>query len=198
MKHLSIKQLLAISTLAIALPFSALSHAEPDHSGPNKDCGRHDDKRGHGFRHGGNFGESGVPPHLRALNLTQDQQDKIFAITHEQAPIKYTQRKQHRESLEALRALAQADKFDEAKAQQLSDQLGKLEKEKVLSRLKTEAKISAVLTPEQRAKAREFKATEFKGPRGGWDKNGHDRNEPAGFKHKSQQKPAPEAKPISS
>ena len=97
-----------------------------------------------------------------------------------------------------MRALAQADKFDEAKAQQLADQLGKLEKEKVLSRLKTEAKISAVLTPEQRAKVREFKAAEFKGPRGGWDKNGHDRNEPAGFKHKSQQKPASEAKPVNS
>ncbi len=180
MKHLSIKQLLAISTLAIALPFSALSHAEP-----GKDCGRHDDKRGHGFKHGGNFGESGTPRHLKALNLTQDQQDKIFAIVHEQAPAKYTQHKQQRETLEALRTLAQADKFDDAKAQQLADQLGKLEKEKVLSRLKTEAKINAVLTPEQRAKAREFKAPENRG---------HGRNEPARFK----QKTVPTAKPINS
>ncbi len=127
MKHLSIKQLLAISTLAIALPFSALSHAEP-----GKDCGKHGDKRGHSFKHGGNRGEPGVPPHLRALNLTQDQQDKIFAITHDQAPAKYAQHKQQRETMEQLRTLAQADKFDEAKAQQLADQLGKLEKEKVL------------------------------------------------------------------
>jgi len=201
MKHLSIKQLLAISTLAIALPFSALSHAEPGHSDASKDCGRHDAKRGHGFhgiKHGGNWGEPGVPHYFKALNLTQDQQDKIFAITHEQAPVKYTQHKQHREALEALRTLAQADKFDEAKAQQLADQLGKLEKEKVLSRLKTEAKINAVLTPEQRAKAREFKAAEFKRPRGGWDKDGRGRNEPAGFKQKSQQKPLPEAKPVNS
>lgn len=194
MKHLSIKQLLAISTLAIAIPFSALSHAEPSHAEPGKHCDRHDDKRAHGFKHGGSWGEPGVSHHLRALNLTQDQQDKIFAITHEQAPVKYAQRKQHRETLEALRTLAQADKFDEAKAQQLADQLGKLEKEKVLSRLKTEAKISAVLTPEQRAKAREFKEAH----RGGWDKEGRGRNEPAGFKHKSDQKPASAVKPTNS
>ena len=190
MKHLSIKQLLAISTLAIALPFSALSHAEP-----GKHCDRHDDKHGHGFKHRANWGEPGVPHHFKALNLTQDQQDKIFAIAHEQAPVKYAQHKQHRETLEALRTLAQADKFDEAKAQQLADQLGKLEKEKVLNRLKTEAKISAVLTPDQRAKAREFKAAQFKEQRhGGWNKDGRGRNEPARFK----QKPAAETKPVNS
>lgn len=189
MKHLSIKQLLAISTLAIALPFSALSHADS-----GKDCGKHGDKRGHGFhqsfKHGGNFSEHGASRHFKALNLTQDQQDKIFAIKHEQAPAKYAQHKQHRETLEALRTLALADKFDEAKAQQLADQLGKLEKEKVLNRLKTEAKINAVLTPEQRAKAREFKAPENRG----FDKEGRGRNEPARFK----QKVAPAAKPINS
>lgn len=158
MKNLSIKQLLAISTLAIALPFSALSHA-----GSGKDCDRHDKKRGHGFKHGGQFGGTGTPHHFKALNLTQDQQDKIFAIMHEQAPAKYAQRKQQRETMEALRTLAQADKLDEAKAQQLTDQFGQLEKEKALSRLKTEAKISALLTPEQRQKAREFKPSHHHG-----------------------------------
>ena len=199
MKHLSIKQLLAISTLAIALPFSALSHAEPSHAGQGKNCGGHDGKHHHGFHHGikhggikhsGNWGEPGVAHHFKALNLTQDQQDKIFAIKHEQAPIKYAQHKQHRETLLALRSLAQADQFDEAKAQQLADQLGKLEKEKVLNRLKTEAKISAVLTPEQRAKAREFKAAH----RGGWNKDDRGRTEPARFK----QRPTPSVKPTNS
>ncbi len=158
MKHLSIKQLLAISTLAIALPFSALSHADS-----GNDCHKHDSKRGHGYKHGGHFGQSGTPHHFKALNLTQDQQDKIFTIVHEQAPAKYAQHKQQRETMEALRTLAQADKFDEAKAQQLADQLGKLEKEKTLSRIKTEAKINALLTPEQRQKARELKSSDYRG-----------------------------------
>lgn len=180
MKPLSIKQLLAISTLAIVLPFSALSHA-----GSAKDCGRHNYKHGHTSNHGGNFGESGAVRHLKTLNLTQDQQDKIFVIVHEQAPAKYTHRKQQRETMEALRTLAQADKLDEAKAQQLTDQLGKIEKEKALSRFKTEAKINALLTPEQREKALKFRAS---GNR--WQTKG----EPARYK----QKTAPAAKPLNS
>ncbi|MES2501577.1 MAG: Spy/CpxP family protein refolding chaperone [Pseudomonadota bacterium] len=180
MKNLSIKQLLAISALAIALPFSASSYA-----GSGNDCHKHDSKRGHGFKHGGQFGGAGTPHHFKALNLTQDQQDKVFAIMHEQAPAKYAQHKQQRETMEALRTLAQADTFDEAKAQQLTDQLGKLEKEKALSRIKTEAKINAVLTPEQRQKAREFKSS-HRGGRGMHDN--------VRFKNK----PAPTAKPINS
>ncbi|PPC87583.1 MAG: hypothetical protein CTY37_03255 [Methylotenera sp.] len=160
MKNLSIKQLLAISALAIALPFSASSYAES-----GKHCNHHDNKGGHGYKHGGHSGKADMPHHFKALNLTQDQQDKVFAIMHEQAPAKYAQHKQQRETMEALHTLAQADTFDEAKAQQLTDQLGKLEKEKALSRIKTEAKINAILTPEQRQKAREFKSS-HRGGRG--------------------------------
>ncbi|PPD52645.1 MAG: hypothetical protein CTY10_09255 [Methylotenera sp.] len=174
MKNLSIKQLLAISALAIALPFSALSHAES-----GKHCNHHDNKGGHGYKHGG---QAGMPHHFKALNLTQDQQDKVFAIMHEQAPAKYAQHKQQRETMEALRTLAQADTFDEAKAQQLTDQLGKLEKEKALNRLKTEARIAALLTPEQRVKMREFKPS-YRG--------GHDN---VRFKNRA----SPAAKPINS
>lgn len=177
MKNLSIKQLLAISALAIALPFSASSYAES-----GKHCNHHDNKGGHGYKHGG---QAGMPHHFKALNLTQDQQDKVFAIMHEQAPAKYAQHKQQRETMEALRTLAQADTFDEAKAQQLTDQLGKLEKEKALSRIKTEAKINAVLTPEQRQKAREFKPA-YRGGRGMHDD--------VSFKNKL----APAAKPTNS
>lgn len=173
---MNIKQLLAISTLAIALPFSALSHA---------DTGKHCNKHGGKSERYAEMGERGVPPHLRALNLTQDQQDKVFAITHEQAPVKYAQHKQQRETMQALHTLAQADFFDEAKAQQLTDQLAKIEKEKAMSRLKTEAKITALLTPEQRVKMREFK------PEQGFE---HGMGKPARFK----QQHAPTAKPVNS
>ena len=180
MKNLSIKQLLAISALAIALPFSASSYAES-----GKHCNHHDNKAGHGYKHSGHSGKTGMPHHFKSLNLTQDQQDKIFAIMHEQAPEKYAQHKQQRETMEALRVLAQADKFDEAKAQQLSEQLGKLEKDKALNRIKTQAKINALLTPEQRQKAREFKHSE---------RGGHDMHDDVRFKNK----PAPAVKPINS
>ncbi|MBX9675099.1 MAG: Spy/CpxP family protein refolding chaperone [Methylotenera sp.] len=180
MKNLSIKQLLAISALAIALPFSASSYA-----GSGNDCHKHDSKRGHGYKHSGHSGQAGMPHHFKALNLTQDQQDKMFAIMHEQAPAKYAQHKQQRETMEALRTLAQADTFDEAKAQQLADQLGRLEKEKALNRLKTEAKINALLTPEQRQKAREFKPSH---------RGGHGIHDNVRFKNK----PTPAVKPTNS
>ena len=176
MKPNTIKKLLAISTMAIALPFASLSHA---------DAGKHCERHGNKSSHHASMTQNGVPPHFRALNLTQDQQDKVFAIMHEQAPAKYAQHKQQRETMEALRTLAQADTFDEAKAQQLTDQLGKLEKEKALSRIKTEAKINAVLTPEQRQKAREFKSSH---------RGGRGMHDDVRFKNKS----APAAKPTNS
>ena len=180
MKNLSIKQLLAISALAIALPFSASSYAES-----GKHCNHHDNKAGYGSKHGGHSGKMGMPHHFKALNLTQDQQDKIFTIMYEQAPEKYAQHKQQRETMEALRVLAQADKLDEAKAQQLSEQLGQLEKDKALSRIKTQAKINALLTPEQRQKAREFKHSEH---------GGHGGHDDVRYKNK----PATAVKPINS
>ena len=91
MKTPSIKQLLAISALAIALPFSASSYAES-----GKHCNHHDNKGGHGYKHSGHSGQAGMPHHFKALNLTQDQQDKVVAIMHEQAPAKYAQHKQQR------------------------------------------------------------------------------------------------------
>ena len=183
MKRITMKQLLAISTLALTLPFSALSHA---------DAGKQCHKQGHkyGYKHdfsksSSEMRHSGIPHHLRALDLTQDQQDKIFAIQHEQAPINYTQHNQQRKTLEALRTLAQADKLDEAQGQQLTDQLGKLERDKALNRLKTEARITALLTPEQRVKMREFKSERH---------HGEGMGKPA--RYKQQQTPA--VKPINS
>lgn len=180
MKQRTIKQLIAISALAITLPFATLSQAEP-----GKSCSRHDGKHGQHFKHGG----AHMPHYLHALNLTQAQQDKIFAIKHEQAPVQYAQQKQQREAMQALRALSQADKFDDKKAEQLVDQLAKIEKEKVLSRLKTEAKINEVLTAEQREKAREFKVH---AQRSCGKRNDAGENKPTHFK----QKPAAMNQPI--
>lgn len=102
---------------------------------------------------------------------------------HEQAPTKYAQHQQHRETHEAIRLLGQADTFDEAKAQQLTDQLAQLEKEKAMSRLRTQAKIAALLTPEQRQKARELKARAH-------DRHGmrHGRHAPVHFRHSARAK----------
>ena len=149
-------KLAVITALAIALPFSAISHAESTNKA--KHC-QHGGERGH-FQGKGQHHKMGVPPYLMGLDLTEDQQDKVFAIMHAEAPNKYEGQKQHRKLIEELRSLSQADSFDQAKANQISDQLAKLEKDKALNMATSQAKVFALLTPEQRKKAREFKMQE--------------------------------------
>ena len=167
------KKTLAWAALAIALPFAALSHAES--TDKPKHC-QHGGERGHFFDEG-KQGAMGIPPHLKGLDLTEAQQDKVFAIMHAQAPNMYEDHKQHRKLIEELRALSQADSFDQAKANQISDQLGKLEKDKAINMATNQAKIFALLTPEQRKKMREQKMSE---PGFG---NGHDHGSDNGHDH---------------
>jgi periplasmic protein CpxP/Spy len=146
-------KLAVLAALAIALPFSAISHAESANKA--KHC-QHGGERGH-FQGKGQHHKMGVPPYLMGLDLTEAQQDKVFAIMHAEAPNRYEGQKQHRKLIEELRSLSQADSFDQAKANQISDQLAKLEKDKALNMATSQAKVFALLTPEQRKKAREFK-----------------------------------------
>ena len=88
--------------------------------------------------------------------------------------------KQHRQLIEELRATAQADTFDDAKAQQLAEKAASLEKEKVLIMTRNDAKIFALLSPEQRNKAREFKMGDH------WHNHGDDgHNQPSSFKQRA-------------
>lgn len=149
----TLKKVMAASILALSLPLASLALA---HDGDSHD-GAHCNKGGqHGQQNQG-FHKSGLPPHLKALDLSDKQKDEIFALMHNQAP---TFREQHKERMKLvaeLRATSQADQYDDAKAQQIADRLAALDKEKTLARARTGAKIYALLTPEQRTKAREFK-----------------------------------------
>lgn len=89
-------------------------------------------------------------PMLHKLNLTQAQQDQIFKIRHDQAQAFYDQHKALKEARKSLREVTMADSFDQAKAQQASESLGKAEAQIALLRAQTQAQVRAVLTPEQR------------------------------------------------
>jgi Spy/CpxP family protein refolding chaperone len=58
---------------------------------------------------------------------------------------------------QALREASQAPAFDDAKVQQIATGLANLEREHVLMRARNQAKIMALLTPEQREKVSAFK-----------------------------------------
>ncbi len=92
---------------------------------------------------------------LHRLNLTEAQQDKLFAIMHAQAPQRREHDKAIRKAHEALRDLGRADKFDEARAGAVSRDLGQAVAAEALLQARTEAQIQAVLTPEQREQLRQ-------------------------------------------
>lgn len=106
----------------------------------------------------------GLPPQFARLALSDAQQDKIFNLLHSQMPLLRDNFKQQRSQQEALAKLlstavtnptAGTSAFDEAKAKQLSSNIGRLQGEALFARISTEARIRALLSPEQLIKLAE-------------------------------------------
>lgn len=100
-----------------------------------------------------------MPPHLRGLNLTEAQRDKIFEIMHAQAPAMRDKAKALRKAEDELRALTAAADYSDAKAKSLADAGAKAMSEMTLARAKAERQVFEVLTPEQRKQLAEMKAS---------------------------------------
>lgn len=90
--------------------------------------------------------------HMRALGLSEAQQDQIFKIRHDAEPAMREQMKQLRKSRDDLRQLAMADKFDDAKARQAADAQAKALSTMAVMRAQNMNRVRQVLTPEQRSK----------------------------------------------
>lgn len=95
-------------------------------------------------------GEDRWPPFLHGVKLTEDQDDKIFAITHAAAPALRDQFKAVRKSSEALRELGRSSQFSVDTATSLAQARGKAESQLSLLRVRMEHDVYAVLTAEQR------------------------------------------------
>lgn len=138
------------ASVALAIPLSAAAfHGEP---GGHPDCGNF---VGHG---GTGKGSEMMPPHLRGLNLSEAQRDKVFEIMHAQAPVMREKAKAVRKAEGDLRALTAADDYSEAKARALTDMAAKAMAEMTLARTKVERQVYEVLTPEQRKQLADLKA----------------------------------------
>jgi len=129
--------------------------------GPGPDGGRFDDFGGPGPGAPG----PGMPfGHLHGLKLSEAQQDRLFAIMHAQAPQRREQDKAQRKAEQGLRELARAERFDDAKAVALTRELGQAVAAEELLRVRTDAQVLAVLTPEQRAQLRQRHERRERGP----------------------------------
>ncbi|MGB9989654.1 Spy/CpxP family protein refolding chaperone [Massilia sp. SM-13] len=140
---LSLQGLLLAAVMAA--PFAAIAGDGPGHSGP---------PRGAPHRAGAmpGPGPDGEPPFMRGLGLTEAQEDKVFAILHAQAPYLREQGKAHERAERALDEMHDAGKFDDAAAVKLAQASAQAIANITLQHLRTEQKLLAVLTPEQRQK----------------------------------------------
>jgi protein CpxP len=157
----SLKPLILIAGLALAAPLGALADsapsAPPDHAmgAPPHEHEMAGCIMGHGpggMHHGDEmFGEDGaMPPMLRHLQLSEAQQDKVFAILHAQAPQAREFGKAIHKAHRALHELVTGASYDDGKAKALTDALGKAVADEALLHARTHRQIFDVLTPEQR------------------------------------------------
>lgn len=130
-----VKRFLMTAGLAMAVPMTVLAH---DGCGPMGG--------GMGMAMSGEMNMH----HLRGLNLSEAQRDKIFEIMHAEAPQMRERGKAIRKAHEELRALGASADYSDARAQALADASAKTMAEMALAHVRLEHKIVEVLTPEQR------------------------------------------------
>ena len=103
----------------------------------------------HGRRH------EGPMMHLRGMNLSEAQRDQVFKIFHEQSPALREQMKQIRNARRDLAQAAGGERYDAERVRAAAEAQGKAVTQLALLRAQTLQRVNAVLTPEQRAKAKE-------------------------------------------
>lgn len=103
----------------------------------------------------GGFGEDHPPPYLVDAGLSDEQQDKVFAILHAAAPELREREKAARKAHEALRELGLSAAFDSAKASAMAQAQAAADSQVALIRARADHDIYLTLTPEQRARLSE-------------------------------------------
>lgn len=98
------------------------------------------------------------PPPFRSMDLSEAQKDKLFELTHALTPALRAKAKSARQSMLDLRQLLAAETYDANQGQTLAQQYGQALAEIVALRAENEAKIRALLTPEQKAQWDKFRA----------------------------------------
>ncbi len=159
----NMKPLILIAGLGLALggPLSTLADSPPAMPpGHTMDGAAHGHEMGGCMEHGAadgmhhgmeQFAEGGpLPPMLRHLQLSEAQQDKVFAILHAAAPQAREFRKAMEKTHHGLHELVTGASYDDAKAKTLTDALGKAMADEALLHARTHRQIFDVLTPEQR------------------------------------------------
>lgn len=139
------KQITGMSVLTAALLTAYMTQAEPqERKCPGQRAGMHH------MQHPMMMGAGMMPPFLRGLDLTEQQQDKVFELLHKQAPTMHANAKALKAAHDELRTLAQAQTFNAVAAKQAADKVGQAESAMALLHAQTDVQLRALLTPAQR------------------------------------------------
>lgn len=111
-------------------------------------------------------GMGGPLPMLRGLNLTDAQRDQIKTLT-EQRRTAGEPRRNLMDLERQLHAAILADTPDPPKIEELKSSIAAASAQELVARIDLESRIAQILTPEQRAQAREAVAKGSAGRRGG-------------------------------
>ena len=145
--------LMSIADPVPAASFGPMGHCERGLPGPDHGPAGLAGPTGLGNGEPGLGGESDPPPpFMRNVALSEDQQDKVFAILHAAAPALRDHEKAAHKARDALRQLVRAPSFSDNSANQLAQAEGAAESQLALLRTRMEHDLYAVLTPDQQAK----------------------------------------------
>lgn len=135
---------LGLSALAIADPMNMDEH----HTG----CKHSEHMQGQAFIPPPGFmPPPGMPRFLSGIRLTEEQNDKIFALTYPEIPKKHERMKQKMQLIKSIQSLSSSEKLDENQLKVVAEKLASIEKEELINNTVIENKVFQVLTPEQRA-----------------------------------------------
>jgi Spy/CpxP family protein refolding chaperone len=107
-----------------------------------------------GMMMGGGAGMMGAGGPLAALNLSDEQRDKVLAIQEEHRKKNWAAMGEVRSEQFKLRGMYGADKLDADKIAEQQKRVDELRRQMLKSRVETHNKVAAVLTPEQRKQLR--------------------------------------------
>ena len=108
-----------------------------------------------GYGPGGGYGR-GPGGAFTALNLSDDQQEKIFAIQEEHRRKNVDTMSKVRTETFKLRRMYNAESIDSKAFVEQQGRVDELRRQMLASRLETHKKVQSVLTPEQRKQVRQF------------------------------------------
>lgn len=103
-------------------------------------------------------------PFLHGVALNEAQQDKVFAILHAEVPYLRDQAKAAEKSQVALWTLSEGGGYDDAKAIAAAQAGAQARANIMLQHLRTQQKILALLTPEQRKQLADDKSRRQQAP----------------------------------